>query len=81
MDFILNDTLVEPTFDFEADITTTTPLTFVSHSNVPLHQNVPLDWNYKVNLMGEKVVNPRIHCCEKCCQPILVYGRMVIYFR
>lgn len=31
----------------------------------------------KVNLIGEKVVDPLIHCCDKCKLPILIYGRMV----
>jgi hypothetical protein len=24
-----------------------------------------------------QVVNPMIHCCDKCCCPILIYGRMI----
>lgn len=32
---------------------------------------------FQVNLIGEKVVDPLIHCCEKCSLPILIYGRMV----
>ncbi|KAK3101909.1 hypothetical protein FSP39_007269 [Pinctada imbricata] len=43
----------------------------------PLHQNQHLRWNHKVNLLGEKVVDPLIHCCEKCLLPILIYGRMI----
>ena len=31
----------------------------------------------QVNLLGEKVVDPLIHSCEKCTLPILIYGRMV----
>ena len=31
----------------------------------------------QVNLIGEKVVDPLIHSCEKCSLPILIYGRMV----
>jgi len=31
----------------------------------------------QVNLLGEKVVDPLIHSCEKCSLPILLYGRMV----
>ncbi|XP_013387405.1 E3 ubiquitin-protein ligase Hakai [Lingula anatina] len=34
-------------------------------------------WNHKVNLIGEKVVDPLIHCCDKCDLPILIYGRMI----
>ncbi|CAG2110707.1 unnamed protein product, partial [Medioppia subpectinata] len=50
---------------------------FVSPSAKPLHRNEALNWKYRVNLIGEKVVNPRIHCCDKCLLPILVYGRMI----
>ena len=31
----------------------------------------------QVNLLGEKVIDPLIHSCEKCSLPILIYGRMV----
>lgn len=40
-------------------------------------EKVPLSWNHKVNLIGEKVLNPRLHLCEICQQPILIYGRNV----
>nr|XP_015925921.1 E3 ubiquitin-protein ligase Hakai isoform X1 [Parasteatoda tepidariorum] len=43
----------------------------------PLHQNQKLRWDHKVNLIGEKVIDPLIHCCEKCSLPILNYGRMI----
>ncbi|XP_064487283.1 E3 ubiquitin-protein ligase Hakai-like isoform X2 [Ornithodoros turicata] len=43
----------------------------------PLHQNKKLKWDHKVNLIGEKLINPMIHCCEKCNLPILTYGRMI----
>ncbi|XP_022300241.2 uncharacterized protein LOC111108553 isoform X2 [Crassostrea virginica] len=43
----------------------------------PLHASQPLRWNHKVNLIGEKVVDPLIHCCDKCKLPILIYGRMI----
>ncbi|XP_055999665.1 E3 ubiquitin-protein ligase Hakai-like isoform X1 [Ostrea edulis] len=43
----------------------------------PLHQSQPLRWSHKVNLIGEKVVDPLIHCCDKCKLPILIYGRMI----
>lgn len=38
-----------------------------------------LDWTLPVNLIGEKVLNPMIHCCDKCLKPILIYGRLVSY--
>lgn len=43
----------------------------------PLHQNKKLRWDHKVNLIGEKVIDPLIHCCEKCSLPILNYGRLI----
>ncbi|GIX95937.1 e3 ubiquitin-protein ligase Hakai [Caerostris darwini] len=43
----------------------------------PLHQNQKLRWDHRVNLIGEKVIDPLIHCCEKCSLPILNYGRMI----
>ena len=36
-----------------------------------------LDWDHDVDLIGKKVLNPMIHCCEKCAKPILVYGRLI----
>jgi len=58
-------------------LTTHAIASFVSPGAQPLHRNEALNWKYKVNLIGEKVVNPRIHCCDKCLLPILVYGRMI----
>ena len=43
----------------------------------PMHQNQKLKWDHKVNLIGEKVLDPLIHCCETCSLPILIYGRMI----
>lgn len=34
-------------------------------------------WTEKVNLIGEKVLKPRINFCEYCNKPILVYGRLI----
>jgi len=36
-----------------------------------------LSWDHKVNLIGEKVLNPMIYCCDQCEKPILIYGRMI----
>lgn len=49
---------------------------------VSLQRNVPqvmtrLSWDHKVNLIGEKVLNPMIYCCDQCEKPILIYGRMI----
>jgi E3 ubiquitin-protein ligase Hakai len=67
---------VDENLDTES-LTTHAIASFVSPGAQPLHRNEALNWKYKVNLIGEKVVNPRIHCCDKCLLPILVYGRMV----
>lgn len=47
-----------------------------------VQRNVPqvmlrLNWDHKVNLIGEKIPNPMIYCCDQCEKPILVYGRMI----
>lgn len=34
-------------------------------------------WSNKVNLIGEKVYKPKIHFCERCSKPILIYGRLI----
>lgn len=34
-------------------------------------------WSNKVNLIGEKVYKPKIHFCEYCKKPILIYGRLI----
>lgn len=49
-------------------------------TSVSKHQNQPLFWHHQVNLMGEKCPNPRIHLCDSCQEPILVYGRLVSPF-
>jgi E3 ubiquitin-protein ligase Hakai len=47
-----------------------------------MQRNVPqvmlrLNWDHKVNLIGEKVLNPMIYCCDQCEKPCLIYGRMI----
>ncbi|XP_072023221.1 uncharacterized protein [Amphiura filiformis] len=42
-----------------------------------MHHNRRLKWDQKLNLIGEKVFDPMIHCCGKCRLPILSYGRMI----
>ncbi|XP_052212330.1 E3 ubiquitin-protein ligase Hakai-like isoform X2 [Dreissena polymorpha] len=54
-----------------------TPIFKTMESGEPIHQNKKLKWDHKVNLLGEKVVDPLIHCCEMCSLPILIYGRMI----
>lgn len=65
------------TFDMEADISQLEPPTFTTISRGPPEPMLHLAWDHKVNLIGEKVLNPVIHCCEQCEKPILIYGRMI----
>ncbi|KAL4226325.1 85/88 kDa calcium-independent phospholipase A2 [Mactra antiquata] len=54
-----------------------TPIFKTMDPGEPVHHNKKLRWDHKVNLLGEKVVDPLIHCCEICSLPILIYGRMI----
>lgn len=63
--------------DLEADISQLEAPTFTTINRGPPEPMLRLDWSHKVNLIGEKVLNPMIHCCDKCLKPILIYGRMV----
>jgi len=52
--------------------------TGTSRLNVPLlHDNKPLNWNHKINLIGEKSIEQRVHLCDICAEPILYYGRLI----
>lgn len=62
----------------EADISQLEAPTFTTINRGPPEPMLRLDWSHKVNLIGEKVLNPMIHCCDKCLKPILIYGRMVV---
>lgn len=57
------------------------PITPCSIKNSPLKEmdvsTNRLSWDHKVELFGEKVIDPLIHCCEQCLLPILIYGRMI----
>lgn len=64
--------------DLEDDISKLEAPTFTTINRGPPEPMLRLDWSHKVNLIGEKVLNPMIHCCDKCMKPILIYGRMVI---
>lgn len=65
------------TFDMEADISQLEPPTFTTISRGPPEPMLRLSWDHKVNLIGEKVLNPMIYCCDQCDKPILIYGRMI----
>jgi E3 ubiquitin-protein ligase Hakai len=45
--------------------------------NIPQQVILRLNWDHKVNLIGEKVLNPMIYVCDQCSKPILIYGRMI----
>nr|XP_018897424.1 PREDICTED: E3 ubiquitin-protein ligase Hakai-like [Bemisia tabaci] len=66
-----------PKIDLEADISQLEAPTFTTLNRGPPEPMLRLKWDHKVNLMGEKVLNPMIHCCDTCLKPILIYGRMI----
>jgi E3 ubiquitin-protein ligase Hakai len=63
--------------DPEADISQLEAPTFTTINRGPPEPMLRLNWDHRVNLMGDKVLNPMIHCCDRCMKPILIYGRMV----
>lgn len=63
--------------DMEADISQLEAPTFTTISRGPPEPMLRLKWDHKVSLIGEKVLNPMIHCCDLCDKPILIYGRMI----
>lgn len=66
------------TIDMEADISQLEAPTFTTITRRgPPEPMLRLKWDHKVSLIGEKVLNPMIHCCDQCDKPILVYGRMI----
>lgn len=74
---IVEEEIRAPTIDMEADISQLEAPTFTTISRGPPEPMLHLEWNHKVNLIGEKVINPMIHCCDQCEKPILIYGRMI----
>lgn len=68
---------LEQQFDLEADISQLEAPTFTTINRGPPEPMLRLRWDHRVNLIGEKVLNPMIHCCDKCLKPILIYGRMI----
>lgn len=63
--------------DMEADISQLEAPTFTTITRGPPEPMLRLDWDHKVNLIGEKVLNPMIYICDLCDKPILIYGRMI----
>lgn len=72
-------TKVPAAIDMEADISQLEAPIFTTISRGPPEPMTRLKWDHKVNLIGEKVLNPMIHCCDQCenVKPILIYGRMI----
>lgn len=68
---------IAPPLDMEADISQLEAPTFTTLSRGPPEPMTRLQWNHPVNLLGEKVLNPMIHCCDTCLRPVLIYGRMI----
>lgn len=70
-------TIKHPEFDLETDISQLQAPTFTTLTRGQPEPMLRLDWSLPVNLIGEKVSNPMIHCCDKCLKPILIYGRLI----
>jgi len=64
-------------YDMESDISQMEAPTFTTIDRGAPQAMLDLAWDHKLNLVGKKVVNPMIHCCDKCKRPILIYGRMI----
>lgn len=45
--------------------------------SLPFAKTNQMEWKFKANLVGEKILNPAIFLCDHCNLPILIYGRMV----
>lgn len=67
------------TDDQDCDISSLEAPTFTTLDRGPPAPMLRLSWDHRVNLIGEKVLSPRIHICDACNKPILIYGRMVIF--
>lgn len=63
-----------------ADISQLEPPVFTTLHRGPPEPMLRLHWNHRATLIGEKVLNPMIYCCDTCQKPILIYGRMVCLF-
>lgn len=72
-----NRPVVQQTFADMADISQLEAPTFTTLTRGPPEPMLRLEWNQRVSLIGEKVLNPMIYCCDLCEKPILVYGRMI----
>ena len=75
MEVMSNDAISK--YDMETDISKLEAPTFTTIDRSNPASMLSLDWDHQVNLVGKKVLNPMIHCCDKCLRPILIYGRMI----
>ncbi|KAK7024219.1 Zinc ion binding [Halocaridina rubra] len=64
-------------YDQDCDISSLEAPTFTTLDRGPPAPMLRLTWDHPVNLIGEKVLSPRIHICDACNKPILIYGRMI----
>lgn len=64
-------------YSMETDISSLEAPTFTTIDRGQPQAMLALDWDHPVNLVGKKVLNPMIHCCDQCLKPILIYGRMI----
>lgn len=69
---------LEQQFDLEADISQLEAPTFTTINRGPPEPMLRLRWDHRVNLIGEKVLNPMIHCCDKCLKPILILQTCIL---
>lgn len=64
-------------YDQDCDISSLEAPTFTTLDRGPPAPMLSLSWDHPVQLIGEKVLSPRIHLCDTCSKPILIYGRMI----
>jgi len=68
---------VASNYSMETDISKLEAPTFSTIDRNQPASMLSLDWDHQVNLVGKKVLNPMIHCCDRCLKPILIYGRLI----
>ncbi|XP_063890509.1 E3 ubiquitin-protein ligase Hakai isoform X2 [Helicoverpa armigera] len=65
------------TVEVPSDISQLEAPVFTTLQRGPPEPMLRLDWSHRATLIGEKVLNPMIYCCDICSKPILIYGRMI----
>ncbi|CAG5058618.1 unnamed protein product [Parnassius apollo] len=66
-----------PKLEVPSDISQLEAPVFTTIQRGPPEPMLRLDWSHRATLIGEKVLNPMIYCCDICSKPILIYGRMI----